>query len=155
MENFDESMVLLKELLCWDFEDLSSLKLNVHAENSKSKVSEEGKGKLKEWLSSDFLLYEHFKAKFKAKLSAYGSEKMAQEVELLRAWNKRAEERCPLKYVAKGRLPRNERPWGNGVLGYKMLTNDPDCQLMAMQELRFIDLVRETQKKKALKLMHE
>ena len=27
-EQFDESLVLMKDLLCWEFEDITSLKLN-------------------------------------------------------------------------------------------------------------------------------
>ena len=36
VEHFDESTVLLKHLLCWEYSDLTSLKLNVHDEKSKS-----------------------------------------------------------------------------------------------------------------------
>ena len=38
VENFKESMVLLKHELCWEYEDLASLRLNAHVEKSKSKI---------------------------------------------------------------------------------------------------------------------
>ena len=38
-EKFSESVVLLKDLLCWDFNDMTSLKLNAQKSSSKSKLS--------------------------------------------------------------------------------------------------------------------
>ena len=122
VEHFDESMVLLKHLLCWDYSYLTSLKLNVHEENSKSTVSAEARKKLKDWLSSDLMLYENFKEIFKKKIEAFGAEKMEEELSKFRAVNKETELKCPLKYVPRGKLPRSERPWGKGVLGNQMLS---------------------------------
>ena len=48
------------------------------------------------------------------------------------------------------KLPRSERPWGSGVLGYKILSSDPQCKLMGMQEIAFINLVRTNQNVRAL-----
>ena len=41
-EKFSESIVLLKELLCWDFHDMTSLKLNAQKSSTKSKLSYKG-----------------------------------------------------------------------------------------------------------------
>ena len=45
-EKFSESIILLKELLCWDFYDMTSLKLNAQKSSSKSKLSYKGKVQL-------------------------------------------------------------------------------------------------------------
>ena len=79
VEQFDESIVLMKHMLCWNNEDVTSLKLNVHNPQSKSSVNEAGRQKLREWLKSDVILYEHFNRIFKAKVAAFGSEKMEAE----------------------------------------------------------------------------
>ena len=150
MEYFDESIVLLKHLLCWEYSDLTSLKLNVHEKKSKSQISDKAQQKLREWLNSDMLFYNHFKELFENKIEVFGTDKMLEELPKIQGLNNEAKERCPLKFVPKGKLPRNERPYGAGILGYKILSNDPQCKLMGMQELAFIDLVRNIQKGRAL-----
>ena len=122
VEHFDESIILLKHLLCWEYSDLTSLKLNVHNEKSKSVISDDARKRLSEWLSSDLILYKHFKEIFMKKLKDFGAVKMSEEVSKIRALNKEAEQKCPLKFVPKGKLPKNERPWGTGVLAYKLLS---------------------------------
>ena len=44
-EKFGESMVLLKDLLCWDYADVTNLKLNAHDDATKSKISAAGRQK--------------------------------------------------------------------------------------------------------------
>ena len=55
-EQFDESMVLLKDLLCWDYRDMSSLKLNAQKTSSKSKISIEARENLKKWMWGDYMV---------------------------------------------------------------------------------------------------
>ena len=155
MEHFDESIVLMKDLLCWTTEDIKSLHLNVHNPKLKSKINDQGKARLRKWLHADVLLYEHFSQIFKAKVAAFGATKMALELQKVQDLNRKSSEKCPLKYLPKGQLPKADRPWGTGVLGYKVLSEDPECHLMAMQELKFIDLVRNEQKIRAEKEMNK
>ena len=61
LEDFNESMVLLKNGLSWNFKDLLSIKLNVHNEKTKSVISEGAKDSLRKWLKSSYIFYEYFK----------------------------------------------------------------------------------------------
>ena len=61
VEDFNESMVLLKNGLSWNYEDLLSIKLNVHNEKTKSVISEGAKDSLRKWLKSSYIFYEYFK----------------------------------------------------------------------------------------------
>ena len=61
VEDFNESMVLLKNGLYWNYEDLLSIKLNVHNEKTKSVISEGAKDSLRKWLKSSYIFYEYFK----------------------------------------------------------------------------------------------
>ena len=61
VENFNESMVLLKNGLSWDYEDLLSVKLNVHNEMTKSVISEKAKNSLRMWLNDSYTFYDYFK----------------------------------------------------------------------------------------------
>ena len=125
MEHFDESMVLLKHLLCWEYSNLTSLKLNSRDESKTSHISDTARQKLKEWLNSDVVFYNHFKELFKTKLEAFGAEKMSKELEKIQGLNQEAKERC-------------------------LLSSDPQCKLMGMKEIAFINLVRTNQNKRAL-----
>ena len=61
VEHFQESMVFLKKDLCWDYEDLTSLKLNLRIENSKSIISDKAKKILKNWIKDSYTFYDYFK----------------------------------------------------------------------------------------------
>ena len=61
VEDFNESMVLLKDGLSWNYEDLLSIKLNVHNEMTKSVISEKAKNSLRKWLKASYIFYDYFK----------------------------------------------------------------------------------------------
>ena len=61
LEDFNESMVLLKNGLSWNYEDLLSVKLNVHNERTKTLISEMAKNTLRKWLMESYLFYDYFK----------------------------------------------------------------------------------------------
>ena len=60
-EFFDESLVLLKDLLCWPLEDFTYFKLNVRNNQIKSNFSRKTIEKLRRWNNVDFRLYRQFR----------------------------------------------------------------------------------------------
>ena len=60
VERFNESMILLKNGLLWNDEDVSSLKLNVHDNATKSVLSEKAKESLRKWLNDSYVFYDFF-----------------------------------------------------------------------------------------------
>ncbi|XP_041120599.1 galactose-3-O-sulfotransferase 2-like [Polyodon spathula] len=84
-EYFDESMILLKNALCWSLDDVVSFKLNSRNNKTKQQLSMETMEKIKEWNSLDWKLYLHFNRTFWRKIDeSMGREKMQDEVEQLR-----------------------------------------------------------------------
>ena len=61
VEYFKESMILLKNGLSWNFDDISSLKLNVHDNATKSVISDNAKKSLRAWLNDSYVFYDFFK----------------------------------------------------------------------------------------------
>ena len=61
VEYFKESMILLKNGLSWNFDDMSSLRLNVHDIATKSVISDDAKNSLKSWLNDSYVFYDFFK----------------------------------------------------------------------------------------------
>ena len=92
-EQFDESLVLLRELLCWDWGDMTYFKLNSWQDTERSKLSSEGRASLKTWLWADYMLYQHFKKLFEEAVRKYEGN-MEKDLSVLRSMNKVIQEYC-------------------------------------------------------------
>ena len=92
-EQFDESLVLLRELLCWDWGDMTYFKLNSWQDTERSKLSFEGRASLKTWLWADYMLYQHFKKRFDKAVRTYNGN-MEKDLNFLRSMNKVTQEYC-------------------------------------------------------------
>nr|XP_033813527.1 galactose-3-O-sulfotransferase 2-like [Geotrypetes seraphini] len=89
-EYFDESMVLLKEALCWKLDDVVSFPLNSRDKKARMPLSKNSTEKIKNWNRLDWELYIHFNRTFWERIDqTIGREQMQQEVNKLR---KRREE---------------------------------------------------------------
>ncbi|XP_005425155.1 galactose-3-O-sulfotransferase 2-like [Geospiza fortis] len=63
-EYFDESMVLLKEMMCWDLDSVVSFPLNSRDSSTKSPLPDSVVEKLKAWNRLDWEIYTHFNRTF-------------------------------------------------------------------------------------------
>nr|CAD7575057.1 unnamed protein product [Timema californicum] len=126
-EFMEVSLVLLKDLMGWDQEDITFLTLNARVQGSKvnltlwerDRLTESGKPFRKNHPSSpdrdssldlpvlssraqldkrvnsaDVLLYEHFNARFRARVKDFGDDRMRREVSTLLDKNSELYERC-------------------------------------------------------------
>ncbi|XP_006972996.1 galactosylceramide sulfotransferase isoform X2 [Peromyscus maniculatus bairdii] len=93
-EYFDESLVLLRELLCWDLEDVLYFKLNARRDSPVPRLSGELYRRATAWNLLDARLYHHFNASFWRKVEAFGRERMVREVAELRQANERMRRIC-------------------------------------------------------------
>lgn len=95
---FDESMVLLKEELCWETEDISYLKSNSRntqdSQSVRNWLGEEYANKLLEWNKADWKLYRHFNETFTQKVEDFGVQRMKREVQKLQEANEVIREEC-------------------------------------------------------------
>ena len=58
---FDESVVLMKRLLCWELDDVLFVKTNERLDKDKAaEISNDTKENIRRWNKADVLLYEHF-----------------------------------------------------------------------------------------------
>ena len=62
-EYFDESLILLAKLMCWDIADVRYLKQNARKSSKVSEISETSREQLQNWLQADYKLYNHFEKK--------------------------------------------------------------------------------------------
>uniref|UniRef100_A0A0K2UCL1 Galactosylceramide sulfotransferaselike [Saccoglossus kowalevskii] n=1 Tax=Lepeophtheirus salmonis TaxID=72036 RepID=A0A0K2UCL1_LEPSM len=150
-EYFDESLVLLKELLCWNFDDIAYLKLNSRNSKAKKKLftnitKEEVRHSLKSWLLGDYMLYDHFMEKFHNYYipKIMGNKDLKAEVKVLKQKNTELKDKCVLKTVQESHDINDPKfkLWKENIIGYEMT---PECQYYGMKENVFIDVVRNKQ----------
>ncbi|XP_049658422.1 galactose-3-O-sulfotransferase 2-like [Accipiter gentilis] len=83
-EYFDESMVLLKEILCWDLDSVVSFPLNIRDSSTKSPLSDTIVEKIKDWNRLDWEIYTYFNRTFWERIDRdIGRERMQREVQVL------------------------------------------------------------------------
>ncbi|XP_068937535.1 galactosylceramide sulfotransferase-like [Petaurus breviceps papuanus] len=126
-EYFDESLVLLKDLLCWELEDILYFKLNARRASAVPQLSGELYRRATAWNQLDALLYRHFNASFWRKVEAFGRQRMAREVASLRRENERMRSICidgehavDAKDIEKSSLQPWQAMGAKTILGYNL-----------------------------------
>nr|XP_054771881.1 LOW QUALITY PROTEIN: galactose-3-O-sulfotransferase 2-like [Lytechinus pictus] len=71
-EYFDESLVLLKKMLCWSFDDIVYISKNQRP--SRVDINQTTRQSIREWSRADTILYERFNATLWKKIKDYGPE---------------------------------------------------------------------------------
>ncbi|XP_034295444.1 galactose-3-O-sulfotransferase 2 [Pantherophis guttatus] len=145
---FDESMILLKDFLCWDLDDVIYFKMNARSQQTIQTLNPENKEKVKEWCALDWELYKHFNKSFWMKIQERMDLKtLYKEVELLQKRQNELMETCLLEETAIENhqiKDKNMKPFqGNThIMGYN-LKEDLDnktlniCKKMTMPELQY------------------
>ena len=142
-EKFDESLVLLQDLLCWGTKDLTYLKLNERIPSAKTKMTEDTRKLLKEWLWADYILYNHFKHKLQAKILKIPNLKPKLN-ELIIA-NEEIKAECVLQKGDNSVLSGKFKMALNIVMGYIVDESKPDCTLYAISEPHFSEMIHKRQ----------
>uniref|UniRef100_A0A8C5PE70 Galactose-3-O-sulfotransferase 2 n=1 Tax=Leptobrachium leishanense TaxID=445787 RepID=A0A8C5PE70_9ANUR len=93
-EYFDESLVILKDKLCWTLDDVLSIPLNIRSNDTKEPLTLEIQDKIKNWNQLDWQLYNHFNETFWNHVKRFGSKRMEREVEELRKRRKEMSQVC-------------------------------------------------------------
>jgi len=133
---FDESLIMMKHLLCWSWDDIVYIKFKMRTDDSKAEVNPELAAKIKAWNNADFKLYDHFNKTFWRRVEAFGRERMDQELESFRAEQKKAEEECIESYQ-----PFKKKPW---ILGAKLRPKPSDkCKHLAWSETVYGEFLRD------------
>jgi len=149
-ERFDESLVLLKELMGWPLDVVTSLKLN--AQTKKTFLSEEARKELASWLKQDYKLYHHFTARFEEAVKDFGEENMARELDNLAKANEATAKRCGFEAKPNSQLKGDFKLYGKDTLGYSVgNASSASCRLYGTAEMRLLDLARKKQGERAVK----
>ena len=112
-------MILMKEMLCWSFEDIRYLKLN--ARKTKTEIKPETRRGLERIMAPDYKLYYYFKSAFDQKIKNFGAQRMQRELKELRKINQEIRDECKFEEAANKDLPKDQKMWGFGNMwGFKV-----------------------------------
>lgn len=148
MEYFDESLVLLRRLLCWDMKDILYFKLNERQDKQKRKfMNHEVREDIKSWNKADFMLYHYFNRTFWKKVKAQGPS-FKRELKIFRRKNKALTRAC----LKEGNF-LDEAYTGVYVKGYSLKKNIPSekkkfCESMMKNEISYVKYFRENMTKR-------
>ncbi|XP_023689117.1 galactosylceramide sulfotransferase [Paramormyrops kingsleyae] len=150
VEYFEESLILLKDTLCWEMDDLLFFKLNARKGSTVSRLKPELRAQALEWNGIDWKLYQHFNATFWRKVDVYGRQRMAKDVEELRRRNKEMAAICIEggQAVEAGSIQETAmQPWQpigeKSIMGYNLKKNIDKkhrklCRKMLTPELQYL-----------------
>lgn len=145
-EYFDESVVLLRHILCWDLDDVISLTINARMGSYKKNLTQEAYRNLEEWNWGDKLLYDYFLKKFQETVNEFGKERLNAEVQELRMRRNEWFEHCVEKKVEAKNLT-SYNIWSNKVAGYVLKNNiqNTTCEDLVKPENYFTSEIRQHQ----------
>jgi len=133
---FDESLILMKAKLCWDWDDVVYVKFKMRTEEAKATINPTLAEQIKSWNRADFKLYEHFNTTFWQTVEHFGKERMEAELEEFRVKQKEAEHECIQAYE-----PFKKKPW---ILGAKLRPRPSEkCKQLAWSETVYGEHIRE------------
>ncbi|XP_077097746.1 galactosylceramide sulfotransferase [Siphateles boraxobius] len=150
VEYFEESLILLKDSLCWDMEDLLFFKLNARKDSTISKLTPELRANALEWNAIDWKLYQYFNATFWRKVDAYGRERLARDVAELQRRNAEMASICiegGHAVDAGSIVETSMQPWQpigeKSIMGYNLKKNVDKahgklCKKMLTPELQYL-----------------
>ncbi|XP_065564357.1 galactosylceramide sulfotransferase-like isoform X1 [Artemia franciscana] len=140
-DKMEESIVLLKHLLCWDYRDLVFLKRNSRAKNKIQKLSVDQTNKLRRWLKADNYLYTKLREVFDKKVEKFGYKKMEEEKQKLSS---------VMNQIMEGCLSGEKNL--HGKILFEELKKSAGCRLYALGEHIFLDEITKAQWKRADKV---
>jgi len=152
-EQFDESMLLLQNQLCWEVSDMTYLRLNERVPGAKTKMTEETRSVLRKWLWADYLVYDHFKNKLEELIfSIQPQQDFQNRLSAFRATNNQLRSQC-VKVKGDNKFLYGKYKMALPiVLGYVINEEIEGCDLYAISEPNFFMMVHQRQMNKQLEL---
>lgn len=145
-EYYEESIIMLRDKLGFDFNDILTVYTNERLETAKIKhFSNITIERLKTWNAGDVYLYEQALNVFNKQLKAYGEQRMRKDMETLRIMTENLNEFCTFKKTHFKHLFhslrdfRVENPIATSLIPQN---NAKICKLIAMPEQMLWELLR-------------
>lgn len=145
-ERMSESLVLLRNLLCWDVDDVVVFRHNARQNGFRRRLGPRQKDNLRTLNAADAILYDYFVRRLDQRVAAFGSERMARELRLLAQRTRFWYSRC-VRDVRPVRQEPKHRFWvSHKVLGFRAKQGSSyECIGLVTPELAFTEHLRQKQ----------
>lgn len=145
---FEESLILMKSLLCLELNDIAHLTMNARSGDSVQKLGDSLAKKIRHWNWGDVRLFDHFKKTFQERLTNFGAQRMKGELEQLGRMNAWMKKQCVADVAVD--MEGVWHPDGVKIEGYilkKQHLNNEDsiCQRMTRSEITYTDILKKRQ----------
>ena len=144
---FEESLIMLKHVLCLDLVDIAYLTFNARSDDSVQSVSDSLAKKIRKWNWADVLLFDHFNRTFHEKLAKFDRDVMNQEKRQLDKLNTQLKERCVADVVTD--LESVWHPDGVKIEGFRLKDDQKDdigiCKKLTRPEKIYTDILKHRQ----------
>lgn len=146
MEYFDESLIMLKNLLCWEIDDIVYFHHNQRLNAQKRNISSELVTQIQQWSSADKALYDYFRDAFLHKLSEQTGD-FFRDITDLRTRNK------VLQDICLDSTSENDAGYQDvDIKAFKIKKNLTEplktmCNKMTWNEVKYLGYLRYKQKK--------
>ncbi|XP_071492601.1 galactosylceramide sulfotransferase-like [Diadema antillarum] len=141
-EYFEESLILLKELLCWEMRDVVVFRQNARNVDSVQSVDLDMRSKIQDWNSGDMLLYSFFNKTLWEKIERYGHDRMKKDKVVLERKTKDMFKRC----VATNTASRDQgdfkvwQPPGVNINAFVLKSEargNKHCEMLVKPEIQY------------------
>lgn len=148
-EMMDESLALLRQLMCWSTDDIVYLAKNARFDSRRKQLSTQERQLLEEFLALDMILYRHFAEQLARKIAAVPLPTFLAQSERLVARRLYFKQRCVTAEVNGGKLAGQQHEISTKIKGYQVSDGaDWLCSRLVMAELGYTDLIREQQRQR-------
>lgn len=145
-EFMDESLVLLRDLLCWNWEDMVVFRVNARKSKYKERLSENLQKSVRDWNWADALFYDYFSTRFHNQMKKYGVTRLSEDVKTLRSLTSLWYNYCVQKEISKNDTTDVRfQVWHPSVSGFQLTPaglKNPICVRLATAENPFTDAIR-------------
>ena len=147
-EYYDESLLLLKKLLCWDFDDILYVPQGVRSGYNRGIITPDISHRIQEWNVGDVMLYDHFNRTFWQKVRDYGGN-FETDLAHFRELKQNLLDLCFKPTMG------TRRENGRGSFeDFLMKSNSPNasyCKTFKLDDLHFTGLIRKGMVQRAFK----
>ncbi|XP_071480076.1 galactosylceramide sulfotransferase-like [Diadema antillarum] len=107
-EYYDESLILLRKLMCWEYEDILYISKTIRSKSHRFPMTEEIEQRIRSWNAGDIMLYDHFNQTFWKKVQEYGNN-FSQDLAHFRALQQNVKDQCIKKNATNKEDQREDK----------------------------------------------
>jgi galactosylceramide sulfotransferase len=143
LEHFDESLVLMKRLFCWEMRDILYIKQmeRLKSEKNREVITNEVRSKIMSWNQADAMLYRHFNNTLWKRISLEGPG-FYEDLKIFREELQHVKDECLDEGTHKTKAYGRRYVLGHRIKPNVSTTLKQYCEKMLINEVNYLDYFR-------------